>query len=72
METALPWVLMIAIGVFAMAQQAYYKKRAELMDFTRERDIMNAESRGRLEALNNPQAVIEASRKLYRLTSSKN
>ena len=68
MDTVMPWVLMIAMGVFVMAQQAYYKKRAEVMDATRERDLMNAESDGRLNALNDPKAVMQAYHKMFTYT----
>lgn len=61
-------LLLIAIVIFAMAQNAYYSKKMQWLLLTHEHDLLNAQSLGRLEALNDPQAVLTAYHKMFTYT----
>jgi hypothetical protein len=68
MNAVIPCVLLIAVGIFAMVQNAYYTKKIALIEDMIERDIDNAKSEGYNEALNDPQAVVQAYHKTFTYT----
>lgn len=58
-------ILLIVVGVFALGQNIYYRFLVKLLMDQRERNITNARSDGRREALNNPGLVLEAYKKIF-------
>ena len=61
-------VLLIMAGLIALAQRTYYTSKVALLERERVRVVMNAESYGRLDALNDPKAVMQAYHKMFTYT----
>ena len=68
MDTIMPILIMLGVGVFALAQNSYYSKKIKLIEALRERELLNAESKGRREALQDPKAVMHAYHKMFTYT----
>jgi hypothetical protein len=60
-------IAFFVLGIVALGQRFYYQKTIEYLQNHMERELMDAKSEGKLEALNDPALVLAAFRKLFTL-----
>ena len=68
MDTVMPIVLMLGVGLFAVGQNAYYSKKVQRMEEVHTRQLEGAKYLGRCEALQDPKAVMHAYHKMFTYT----